>query len=116
MILEDPPQIFVTQSSININVLNLLRKAFAMATIRNATTRVITYYVSMTALATIAVVLRLAARSRTKLKLGADDYCVIASMFVNWAYMGVNIWGSLFSSHLNQQLSDCMNQVLFLAR
>lgn len=56
--------------------------------------------VAMAVLATIAVFLRLLAKRCTKTGLKADDVWILLGLASFWVYVGLIIWGMLFSKSL----------------
>ena len=50
--------------------------------------------VGLTGMSTVVVLMRIFARTKTKISLGLDDYWILAAVVLNMAYLGVNIWGS----------------------
>lgn len=52
-------------------------------------------YVTLSVLSTIAVVLRLVVRIKTKTTLRGDDWWACLSLVLLQAYLGLTIWGKL---------------------
>ena len=50
-------------------------------------------FLTMGALATIAVAARLIARAKSKVSFGLDDFFAVLALAFYWTYIGVSLWG-----------------------
>lgn len=62
-------------------------------TMKSLLTRDIALLVGLTSMSLVAVILRLFARYKTKVHLGADDYWILGCAILNLPYMAVALWG-----------------------
>ncbi|KAI4253448.1 MAG: hypothetical protein LQ352_003690 [Teloschistes flavicans] len=53
----------------------------------------------LVSMSTFFVFLKICVRFKTKLSFGADDYLIYVSAILNWAYLGVKIWGYYEGNH-----------------
>ena len=63
--------------------------------------RDIALVVGLTGVSLLAVILRLVARLKSKVRLEADDYWIITCAFLNFPYMAVQVWGMRIPPYLS---------------